>query len=353
MPSAYSTRRADLIRDRSLVLEVWMRNRPHYSEERYDWIYGDATRDSAMWLLSAKDGGTAGASALIHREMREGGAPYRFGQAVDLVVDAAHRSAGPALSLQRAVTGSCADLGLAGIYAFPNTRSEALMLRSVYRSLGEIDRFTKPLRSAYKIDEMVPTPFLARTASFFVDAALRLVPSDWAHRRRSGSAGQSVDGFDDGFDALWSSSRLPAELRLGERGARYLRWRFRGYSPKTYRIFVVRGKDRSLLGYVVWHVSKRIANIADLFALDQRAMADVLTLFVPHVRREPVDALTFAFLGPDWLGRLLTSFGFFHRDEEAKIIVFAPPGTPGGGSLTGRLVSDRSRSGRLINGPRF
>jgi hypothetical protein len=336
VPSAYSTRRADLIRDRSLVLDVWMRNRPHYSEQRYDWIYGDATRDSAMWLLSAKDGGTAGASALIHRELREGGAPYRFGQAVDLVVDAAHRSAGPALSLQRAVTGSCADLGLAGIYAFPNTRSEALMLRSGYRSLGEIDRFTKPLRSAYKIDEMVPTPFLARTASLFVDAALRLVPSDWAHRRRSGSAGQSVDGFDDGFDALWSSSQLPVELRLGERDARYLRWRFRGYSPKTYRIFVVRGKDRSLLGYVVWHVSKRIANISDLFALDQRAMADVLTLFVPHVRREPVDALTFAFLGPDWLGRLLASFGFFHRNEEAKIIVFAPPGTPGAARFTSR-----------------
>jgi hypothetical protein len=328
VPSAYSTARADLVKDRGQILDVWMRNRPHYAEQRYDWIYGDRTRESAMWLLRAADGVTAGASALILRELREGGTSYRFGQAVDLVVDAAHRSAGPALELQRAVTGSCADLGLAGIYAFPNARSEALMLRSGYTSLGAIDRFTKPLRSAYKIGEVVHAPFVARAASIVVDATLRLVPSNWAHRRRSGSIGGSVDTFDPAFDALWASSQLPAGLRLGERDASYLTWRFRGYSNKSYRIFVARGTDGSLLGYVVWHVSKGIANIADMFALDQRAMADVLTLFIPHVRREPVDALSFAFIGPAWLGRILQSFGFFHRHEEAKIIVFAPPSAP-------------------------
>lgn len=336
MPSAYSAVRADLIRDRGLILDVWMRNRPHYSEPRYDWVYGDATTGSALWLLRAADGTTAGASGLINRQMREGAARYPFGQAVDLLVDAAHRSAGPALELQRAVIRSCADLGLAGLYGFPNARSEALMIRSGYTSLGPIDRFTKPLRSAYKIDEMVGTPFLARTASFVVDAALRLVPSDWAHRRRDGSAGRTVDRFDEGFDALWSASRLPLGLRLGERDARYLTWRFRGYPDKTYRIFVATAPDRSLLGYAVWHVSKRIANISDLFALDQRAMADVLTLFVPHIRREPVDALSFAFLGPVWMSRLLTSFGFFHRHEDAKIIVFAPPGTPEAERFTSR-----------------
>lgn len=336
MPSAYSTARVDLVRDRSLVLDVWMRNRPHYSEQRYDWIYGDPTRDSAMWLLRAADGAAVGASALIPRQMREGSDRSPFGQAVDLVVDAAHRTAGPALELERAVIGSCAELGLAGIYGFPNARSEALMLRCGFRSLGSVDRFTKPLRSAYKIDEVVPTPFLARTASFVVDAALRLVPSDWAHRRRGGSVGRTVDGFDGAFDALWSASQLPLGLRLGERDARYLTWRFRGYPDKRYGVFVATAPDGSLLGYAVWHVSKRIANISDLFALDPRAMADVLTLFVPHIRREPVDALSFAFLGPAWLGRLLTSFGFFHRDEDAKIIVFVPPGTPDAERLTSR-----------------
>jgi hypothetical protein len=329
VPSDYSTTRADLVRDRGQILDVWMRNRPHFSEQRYDWIYGDRTRASAMWLLRAADGATAGASALIQRQLREGGAPYLFGQAVDLVVDAAHRSVGPALALQRAVTGSCASLGLAGIYAFPNARSEAVMLRSGYTSLGSIDRFTKPLRTAYKIDEVVRAPLLARAASLVVDAALRLVPSSWAHRRRAGSVGESVDAFDEAFDRLWTASRLPDELRLGERDARYLTWRFRGFPHKEYRVFVVRAKDGSLLGYAVWYVSKGIANIADLFALDQRAMADFLTLFVPHVRREPVHAVSFAFLGPAWLGHLLASFGFFHRHEDAKIIVFAPPGAAG------------------------
>jgi hypothetical protein len=335
VPSAYSTARADLVEDRGRILDVWMRNRPHFSEQRYDWIYGDRSRESAMWLLRAADGATAGASALIHRQIREGGALYPFGQAVDLVVDAAHRTVGPALALQRAVTGSCASLGLSGIYAFPNARSEAVMLRSGYTSLGAIDRFTKPLRSAYKIDEVLPTPLLARTASFLVDAALRMVPTDWAHRRRAGSQGATVDAFGEAFDQLWSASCLPDGLRLGERDARYLTWRFRGFPQKDYRIFVVRSEEGPILGYAVWYVSKGIANIADLFALDQGAMSDFLTVFVPHVRREPVHALSFAFLGPAWLGSILASFGFFHRHEDAKIIVFVPPG----GEHTDRFTS--------------
>jgi hypothetical protein len=332
--SQYSTVRADLVRDRGLVLDVWMRNRPHFSERRYDWIYGDAARGGAMWLLRSADGATVGTSALMQRQMREGGSSRPFGQAVDLVVDAAHRSVGPALALQRAVTGSCAELGLDGIYAFPNTHSEALMLRSGYTSLGAIDRFTKPLRSAYKIEEVVRVPVLARAASVVVDTALRLAPTNWTHRRRVGSVGLTVNAFDDTFDTLWSASRIPDGLRLGQRDARYLTWRFGGDVHREYRVFVVHAKDRSLLGYAVWYVSKGIANISDLFALDPRAMADVLTLFVPHVRRERVNALSIAYLGPAWLGRLLASFGFFHREEDAKIIVFAPPGSTGADRFT-------------------
>lgn len=329
MSRAYQTASADLVRDRGQILEVWKRNRPHYSERRYDWIYGNALPASSMWLLHTADGTTVGASALLQRHMREGASSPLFGQAVDLVVDAAHRSVGPALALQRAVTGSCADLGLAGIYAFPNSRSEALMLRGGYTSLGAIDRFTKPLRSAYKIEEVIRAPLLAHAASFLVDTALRLAPADWAHRRRAGSAAVTVDAFDDGFDSLWSASRLPDGLRLGERNARYLNWRFRDCPHRDYRVFVVRANEGSLLGYAVWYVSKGIANISDLFAMDSRAMADVLTQFVPHVRRDKVDAISFAYLGPEWLGRLLSSFGFFHRHEDAKIIVFAPQGVAG------------------------
>lgn len=287
-----------------------------------------------MWLLQTGDGTTVGASALLQRHLREGGSSRPFGQAVDLVVDAAHRSVGPALALQRSVTGSCAALGLAGIYAFPNSRSESLMLRSGYRSIGDVERFTKPLRSAYKIDEVVQVPVLAQAASFVVDAALRLAPSDWAHRRRIGSSGLTVAAFDDGFDTLCWASRLADGLRLGERDARYLNWRFRGCPQREYRVFAVRVGDGSLLGYAIWYVSNGIANVSDLFALDQRAMAHVLTLFLPHVRREQVDALSFAYLGPAWLGRLLASFGFYHRDEDAKITVFAPPESAGADRLT-------------------
>jgi len=320
----YSTIRADLAVDRRRIIDVWARNRPHFSERRFEWIYGnEANGASAVWFLRAGDE-TVGASALLVRKVGAGSLARRLGQAIDLVVDPAHRSLGPALALQRAVTGSCGELGLEAVYAFPNARADALLLRSGYSILGPLDRWTKPLRSSYKIDSIVRVPALARAAAAVVDVALRIAPANWAHRSAPGLVGEEVSAFDRSFDDLWSGSRFAAGSIRGERSAAFLEWRFTRCPQRDYRIFRVRDPRGSLAGYVVWHVANDVANVADLFVRDEGAFQAVVGLFARHARRAGLSAVTFVYLGPESIGRHLAAFGFFHRPDEAKVTVFRP-----------------------------
>ncbi len=240
------------------------------------------------------------------------------------MVDPAHRSLGPALSLQKAVTGSCGELGLEAIYAFPNARADALLLRGGYAILGPLDRWTKPLRSSYKIDKIVRVPLVAHAASAVVDAALRLAPANWAHRIAPGLVGEEVSGFDASFDELWTTSRFAGDSIRGDRSAAFLEWRFTACPQRKYRIFRVRDSRGSLAGYAVWYVSSDMAMVADLFARDEESLDDVLDLFTRHARSSGVVAISFVYLGPETIGRHLAEFGFFHRPEDAKVTVFRP-----------------------------
>jgi hypothetical protein len=328
MSTAYRTVRADLEADRAAIAAVWARNRSHFTEDRYEWIYGaGASCPSAVWLLYAGES-VVGAAALLTRRVRDGTVPRTFGQAIDLVVDPAHRTVGPGLALKNAVAGSCGALGLSAIYSFPNPRSESLMLRGGYRAIGPLERWTKPLRSVYKVERLLKAPALSLAVSRVVDGVLRLSPSEWAHGRANGAVGEEVAAFDASFDALWQSSRLVPEAFCGDRGTEYLTWRFVRCPRRTYRIFRVRDASGATSGYAVWYASKDMANVADLFARDEEALGVVAHLLVRHIRKTPAVAVSFAYLGPASIGRLLSRFGFFHRPEEAKVVVYSPAGGP-------------------------
>src|SRR5512138_2972324 len=97
---AYAIVRADPNGDRDAIFSVWSRNRPQFSTQRYEWIYGgSAAHRVAVWLLRGHDDPAVGASALLSRRMRGPAGTIEVGQAIDLVVDPAHRSVGPAILL--------------------------------------------------------------------------------------------------------------------------------------------------------------------------------------------------------------------------------------------------------------
>src|SRR5438093_13517410 len=90
--------------NREQILALWQRNLPLATAERYRWLYENGRATS--WLAATETGDIVGATGLMSRTMKLQERLCRVGQAIDLNVNAEHRTIGPALKLQRAVTGS-------------------------------------------------------------------------------------------------------------------------------------------------------------------------------------------------------------------------------------------------------
>ena len=81
--------------DRDCILDLWRRNLPDASTERYTWLYDEGPARS--WLVRSAEGAAVGAIGLMPRRMRFFGQTTPVGQAIDLNVDKEHRALGPAL----------------------------------------------------------------------------------------------------------------------------------------------------------------------------------------------------------------------------------------------------------------
>ena len=103
----YLVRPADPKNDAAAVLGLWDRNSWPADRGRYMWMYEEsAPLPSFLWLAMTRAGETVGSAGLLGRRVRIGPGEAVVGQAVNLVVDARHRTLGPAVQLQRAVTAS-------------------------------------------------------------------------------------------------------------------------------------------------------------------------------------------------------------------------------------------------------
>lgn len=317
----YEVRRADPGVERQGILELWRRNLPHFDPDRYTWLYQtNPTVPVSAWTIASPHGGLIGSAGLISRKLRIGTQESRWGQAVDLVVDVPHRTLGPALRLERAITDASCDLGLPVIYAFPNGQSSGLFRRLGYHFLGHLQRWTKPLstldfiRTRFK---WLPAP---RLAAFLLDSGLRLATCEWPHRRATRIRTALLETFDHRFDDLWlrAAGRFPI---IGDRSSAYLRWRFAECPSQVYSAFTLLDAQDQLQAYLVFsHQNGRIV-IADLLASSPRALRILLREF-SSTMRHGARALSLTYSGAAWVRRSLRRAGFWPTGREGAIMIW-------------------------------
>src|SRR5262249_2896546 len=127
---AYTLCEADLARDRDELESLWARNFADQGGHRCDVYTSNPDGPGTVWLLRTAEGKAVGATGLVSRAFGAG----QIGQAINLAVDVGHRSAGPALMLQRAVVAAAGErqLPLLGV----SVTAEAVQKRAGYRELG-------------------------------------------------------------------------------------------------------------------------------------------------------------------------------------------------------------------------
>lgn len=302
------------------MLDLWQRNLPDTAPGRYEWLY---ERGQARgWLLRDAHGTAVGATGLMPRSMCVAGQQVPAGQAIDLNIDAEHRTVGPALGLQRAVTATVQQRECALLYAFPNALSEPVLRRVGYRPLGAFERWAKPLRSQSRLPRGLQTGLAGRLAGRLIDALLCVRRPEAFYRRPAGLRVAVVDTFDARFDELFSRAAGQFTV-VGERSAEYLTWRFVHSPTARHRAICLSDRQGRLQAYLVVGRQAGQFHIADLFFSDPCWLDALVVEGIRLARRERGESIVCTYLGPDWIGNRLARFGFWKRPSRWNVLVLA------------------------------
>ncbi len=302
---------------REPLLELWQRNFPDASRDRFEWLYGTG-RAEALLLGERK---AIGAAGLMRRRFAIAGEVIEGGAAIDLNVDEQQRSVGPAMTLARAVMKLADENGCSCLYGLPIPRAAGVLKRCGYRQIGEVSNWTKLLRSEVKLRSVLRSSLAAKVAAPLVDVALRWKSSDSTRRLPPQVVVEIPTTFDERFNRLWRTAAQRFGV-LGERSADYLKWRFSKCPELKYECFALTGRGSGeLLGYVVWHRSDESICIADLLAVDDSATELLLAEFTRHARRLRADAIRLSCFAAPRFYSLLESTGFSRRQDSYPVLV--------------------------------
>jgi hypothetical protein len=250
----------------------------------------------------------------------------RAGQAIDLNVDQKHRTAGPALSLQRAVLAAVASGEIEMAYGFPNRVSEPVLRRIGYRPLGDLQRWVKVLSWRAVFARWGWPRWLSRSAAMVLDPILPRKRVEMFYRRRPGIGSIQVESFDERFDRLWQSAIGQFRI-LGERSSVYLNWRFSQCPDQRYRAMALTDRSGDLLGYVVYGRSRGTVHVADLLVAEVKYLDPLLAEFLWFARRTRADTVVVLYLGSPAVCEALARFGFWQRPSGRKAMVYEQGGT--------------------------
>jgi hypothetical protein len=344
MPKS-SIRSADLIVDRPLLTDLLSRNlSSRASGRRFDWLYTENPHGSARaWIAVEESTGKGmGAAAAFPRKLCVGESIYLGYVLGDFCIDHPYRSLGLALRLQRACLEQLNSTCSPWRYDFPSERMMAIYHRLQISPIGQIVRWSKPLRAERRIGEFVKRPALVKILSAPINKLLAwndiaLVPhGEWRITEHHGDCKEEFSVLARAVGSRYGT--------CVERSAEYLNWRYVRH-PLVRHEFLTARRGGNLMGYIVFSRTKEDATIVDLFGFSNTAMWTALIAHVvARLRDQAMVTLSIPGLATNpWTG-LLKKWGFRPR-EHSPVVVCAPgrTATTNEGTISPWFLTDGDR----------
>ncbi len=303
--------------DRNAILQLWHRNLPNATPERFHWMY--ASGPGRCWLALSRDGVPIGSAGLMVRDWFLAGHPCQVGQAIDLNVDMAHRSFGCALELERAVLKGAYESGLAFVYALPSESAVPIFKRLGFRELGIMSRKVAWFTTASLVQRLVKRRSIARPLAWFLDPFLplrqpRSLLTDYSF--------ETVRDFPSSLAGLESPGRFPFGC-IGSRDPRYLRWRSLG-TPNA-SISLLRRGSTEVVGYILSsRGSSECVTVLDFFFHDPEAGIALFQRFAKEMLEQGAATVQLSFLGASEIDAWLEANGFLARASKETVLVHVP-----------------------------
>lgn len=324
---SYSIITADLSKNKKDIYNIWEKNYPGVFETKFQWIYEKNPAGSALvWLVRHDDSGEfVGTTALFPRRFVVDGKSLTGGITGDLLVNKDHRSAGPALMLQRNVLSACQEKTVDFIYGFPNKAAEPILKRTGYKVLGERVRLVKILKTAPQLSKLPFGKYWGFFLSPFLDFLVKLMSIETWHFGEKNFACKEIQEFDARFDRLWK--KVDRQFTVtGERMASYLTWRFLEVPQSRNKIFAVFDKDkRYIRGYIIYFHGTDSVEVKDFYyEQDKKILVALFSNFFRYVKLSGAQSATMHLLENENVISQMKTLGFTERKDGAKVLVYFP-----------------------------
>jgi hypothetical protein len=267
----YRVGRAEVDRDEAVITSLWRagglggERSPDFDASRYDWFYRRNPQGQASLNLlhSNSEVEPVGFLGVGARSLCLDGTVTPAGVLVDFVVTPKHRSAFPALTLQRQARAA-GLLEKPVIYGLPDTKAVLVCRRLDTHVQAEMQRWVRVTGARHYFERKLPA-VLSAPLAFITDWADRVAVR--AQVTGCGLRGEWIESFDERFDDLWM--RLgKARRAIGVRDRKFLNWRFTQQPGHTYRIFAItRAINQQLIGYFVCEIAAKFLAIKDCLNL--------------------------------------------------------------------------------------
>jgi len=318
-------RPASLSEDGQELAELLERNSPGPAKEHAYWRHeSNPAGPGWSWVISDGKSGTISAMvSVLPRHAHVDGRLVTCGVVGDFVVDAAIRSLGPAVTLQRATFGPVDSGALAFCYdAVPHDRGMSTFMRLGMSPNCELIRHAYPLRSDEYLKKRLGKGAWTKPLFAVTNLALRMRVG---RPRRSGLEILELDGnFGDEFSELDRQVSSSSVIR-SSRSAADLTWRYRSAPGPRFRVLVAR-RSGELWGFLAFRVLDNRASIMDLFGKHLSDVgSDLLEALIDVGRREGLASLE-GYLSEDGcLNSVFARSGFRPRERAARIVAYTKP----------------------------
>jgi hypothetical protein len=321
----YSVAVGDIQRDKAQTLAVWREGGfiEHGAGDsaRFDWFYGaNPAGVGQLSLLSCNGGAPIGSLGACPRQFVVDEKAVLAGVLVDFVVHPAHRTALPALQLQRAARARATE-SMDIIYGLPDTKAIPIFKRLGHQVHFKLPSYARVLQSKRYLSRIMPA-LLAHPLGFVLDRLdgvilrARILLQALFNTANRGKRGAWIEEFTADFDKLWANFRKDS-ICIGVRDAAFLRWRFGQRPGFSYRTYAVRSKSGDeLSAYFVCDIGADSITIKDCLCVgDQAEWLYAFNLMCREARRLSVHALYIHFAAPAPVGRALRLAGFRERSS--------------------------------------
>jgi len=324
---SYTVKVGNLHTDEATIVRLWHdgglgpSHDAGHAAARYRWFYQRNPQGLARvhLLCSDVEAEPVGSLALGARHLMVDGQRVAGGVLVDFVVVPKHRSALPALTLQRQSREQALHF-MSLIYGLPDTKAVAVCKRLPTNVELPLQRWVRVVRSRAYLDRMLP-PVLAAGLAAFTDGldgvGMRL------QLLLSRLSGEWVDAFDESFDDLWA--RLPKRKAcIGIRDRAFLQWRFFDKPLSKPLVFAVRNRrSKELMTYFVCELHDNFLAVKDcLNAGTERELKHGLLMLAAAARRRGASAVSIEIIGGESMRRALRRAQYVRRSERPFFAVF-------------------------------